>query len=36
MITRQEVVDYARNLANIGVGVDAYCDVSCYSFFERI
>ena len=25
MTTRQEVVDYVRNLANRGVGVDAYC-----------
>ncbi len=27
MTTRQEVVDYARNLANRGVGVNAYCEL---------
>ncbi len=27
MTTRQEVVAYARNLGNIGVGVDAYCEL---------
>ncbi len=27
MTTRQEVVDYARNLVNRGVGVNAYCEL---------